>query len=271
MSASLAENTLVSPWDAIADSYDSVFTDSLIGRAQRSAVQRQALETFRTGDHILELNCGTGADAVFLGSHGISVDAFDESARMAATAAAAVRARSLGHAIRVSVLPTENIGMLPGPYDGAFSNFSGLNCVRDLAGVVRELARLLRPGAPALLCFSTRICAWEVAWHMAHGNLSKAFRRLRMGGVTAELAPGAFVHVQYPTVRSLRETFAPHFRLCQVTGIGVAVPPSYIEHVARRHPRFLQAAEAFDARMACVPFLRVIGDHMLLRFEKRQP
>ena len=33
------------------------------------------------------------------------------------------------------------------PFDGAFSNFSGLNCVQDLSQVAGNLARLVKPGA----------------------------------------------------------------------------------------------------------------------------
>jgi 2-polyprenyl-3-methyl-5-hydroxy-6-metoxy-1,4-benzoquinol methylase len=51
------------------------------------------------------------------------------------------------------VLATENIESLDkeGLFDGAFSNFSGLNCVDDLAAVAQKLARLLRPGRLNLL------------------------------------------------------------------------------------------------------------------------
>jgi methyltransferase family protein len=56
-----------------------------------------------------------------------------------------------GYAARLDfrVLPTEALDRLEleSPFDGAFSNFSGLNCVEDLAAVARNLARLLKPGA----------------------------------------------------------------------------------------------------------------------------
>ena len=67
-------------FDALAERYDGMFTNSLIGRAQRDAVWSMAIRTFKCGDRILELNCGTGEDALFLAHHGITVLACDASA-----------------------------------------------------------------------------------------------------------------------------------------------------------------------------------------------
>ena len=41
-------------FDTLAEQYDDIFTNSLIGRAQRHAVWTVASQTFQRGDHILE-------------------------------------------------------------------------------------------------------------------------------------------------------------------------------------------------------------------------
>jgi ubiquinone/menaquinone biosynthesis C-methylase UbiE len=69
-------------FDRLAPSYDSEFTDSIIGRAQRNSVWKVLLRTFHAGDNILELNCGTGEDALFLAQHDISVFSCDASQAM---------------------------------------------------------------------------------------------------------------------------------------------------------------------------------------------
>ena len=73
-------------FDTIADQYDDIFTHSLIGRAQRNVVWEVLKKTFRRGDRVLELNCGTGEDATFLSKIGVSVHACDASERMIAVA-----------------------------------------------------------------------------------------------------------------------------------------------------------------------------------------
>jgi hypothetical protein len=108
-----------------------------------------------------------------------------------------------------------------------------------------------------------------MAWYLAHANTDKAFRRLNnKEGVTARLADGAFVRVHYPSVRSLARTFAPEFRMQSFKGIGVAVPPSYLEELAQRHPRLLQSCERADSWMGKCPGIRALADHVLLRFQR---
>src|SRR5579864_3034344 len=73
-------------FDQIAVEYDELFTDSLIGRAQRDAVWKVLTRTFKSNHNILELNCGTGVDAIFLGGKGVSIFACDASQQMIAIA-----------------------------------------------------------------------------------------------------------------------------------------------------------------------------------------
>lgn len=255
------------PFDALAESYDRVFTDSLIGRAQRDAVWRQLDTTFLPGHHVLELNCGTGVDALHLAARGVRVDAFDVSAAMIRVANRRLASGS-PLPVRFEVLATEDLGAIDSVYDGAFSNFGGLNCVQDLRQVAQNLARAVRPLGHVLLCLASRFCVWETVWWLAHGKPAKAFRRLHKGGTTAELSPGSVVHVQYPSVKELRRLFAPEFSLVAVHGIGLLVPPSYVEPHVGRFPSLLRGVARLDARLNSLPGLRVVADHVLLKLRR---
>lgn len=255
-------------FDAIAERYDDLFTESLIGRVQRTAVWREAIRVFQPGDRVLELNCGTGEDALFFAGKGISICACDASPGMIHQARARKDAEAPSSPIDFRVLRTEHIDSLATSekFDGAFSNFSGLNCVEDLTHTARSLAGLVRHGANLLLCVSTRYCLWEIAHYSSKGDLRRAFRRCR--GLAQVDLEGHSLPVHYPTLRSIREWFAPTFRLRAVTGIGVTVPPSYLEPWAQKHPGVLRTCEAMDRVVSRWHGLRVIGDHMLLHLEK---
>ena len=255
------------PFDALAESYDRIFTDSLIGRAQRAATWRYLDSTFLPGQRVLELNCGTGVDALHLAERGVLVDGFDASAAMIGVANRRLAA-SRRLPVRFEVLATEKLGAIDSAYHGAFSNFGGLNCVQDLRQVADDLARLVRPLGHLLLCLASRFCVWETAWWLAHAKPGKALRRLRKGGISAELSPGSVVHVQYPSVNALRRLFAPEFSLVAVHGIGLFVPPSYVEPYARRFPKLLGAAARLDARLSSLHGLRCVADHILLKFRR---
>ncbi len=43
--------------------------------------------------------------------------------------------------------------------------------------------------------------------------------------------------MSYPTLRELQTKFSPYFRLVSCRCIGVSVPPSYLEHIAKKHGR----------------------------------
>ena len=255
-------------FDGLAERYDGIFTRSLIGRAQRDAVWSVASQTFQRGNHILELNCGTGEDAFFLTRLGASVIACDASEKMIAVANRRRLLEAPRSPVRFEVLPTEQIiaAALFGPFDGIFSNFSGLNCVCDIAEVARQLATLVLPGSPALLCFSTRLCLWETPWFLMRGEAGKAVRRWR-GRATATLGRLA-IEVHYPTVRSLRKLFSPYFTLRSWRGVGIAVPPSYLELIVQHQPRLLRRLCAADQVICTWPVLRSVGDHVLLSFER---
>jgi SAM-dependent methyltransferase len=168
-------------------------------------------------------------------------------------------------------LATENIEVLEkeGSFDGAFSNFSGLNCVEDLPTVAEKLARLLRPGARLVLCMIGRFVPWEIAWYMAHGNPRRAFLRFKKVTV-GRIGEAAVVSVRYPSVRKLADIFVPGFRLTKMQGIGITLPPSYLEHWAQKFPLVLKRLASLDRRIGCLPLVRSMGDCVLLQFERRQ-
>ena len=256
-------------WDSIAANYDQVFPETVIGKVQRDAVWRDLDKAFQPGMRVLELNCGTGIDASHLAERGVQVMACDLSAGMIAAARRRVDSAGLAALVDLRVLPTEEIDSLTAeaPFDGAFSNFSGLNCVQDISRVARNLARLLKPDAKLLLCMVGRFSPWEMAWQLAHGSPGLAMRRFRRKPTTHVSAHGAF-SVRYPSVRDMTRMFAPEFRLGGWKGIGIAVPPSCLEPLARMPLSIIGELAKIDRYLSRVPVFRSMGDCMLLQFER---
>jgi 2-polyprenyl-3-methyl-5-hydroxy-6-metoxy-1,4-benzoquinol methylase len=263
---SASYSPVANAFDRVASSYDELFTRTAIGRAQRAQVWTQLLATFRRGERILELNCGTGEDARFLAQHGVSVLACDVSAAMIEVAESySVLAERAG-SIEYRQLANEKLFRLSPrvPFDGAFSNFSGLNCVADLQSVARNLASLIRPGGRVLICMWSRVCLAEIVWFLWRAQAKQAFRRFP-GKAVARLGDTA-IAVSYPTIARLRRTFTPWFRLESRRAIGLFVPPSYVESWARKNTNTLARLEKLDRMLASWPILRDIGDHVLLEF-----
>ena len=255
-------------FDRIAESYDDIFTHTLIGRLQRQVVWDVLASTFVKGQRVLEMNCGTGEDALFLGARGVLVTACDASAGMIEVAQRRKLQDESGGTVEFRVLANENLAELRGEclFDGALSNFSGLNCVEDIAQIADALGTLLRPAARLVICMSTRVCAWEMVWYLARGRARTAFRRTP--GHTVASVEGSVVPVWYPTLRQIRKQFAPWFRVRSVRAVGLFVPPSYAEGWAQRHKRVVSTCGKIDRMVGRLPVLRALGDHMLLEFDR---
>jgi SAM-dependent methyltransferase len=257
-------------FDAIAERFDDRYGAWLSVAAQRRAVRRALLRLFDVGASILELGGGTGEDASFLVEHGRRVLLTDPSPTMVRLAGA--KLRPLG-APEPKVLPAEWLGELASArsaeraplFDGAFSNFAGLNCVTDLRPMGEALTRLVRPGgAVALVVFGT--CApgeWVV--ELLRGRPRNAFRRMSRGDVAARLGGQQFT-VRYHREAELRDAMAPGFRLRAKVGIGVFVPPSAAEPWISRFPRVIGGMERADRLVE--RSLAALGDHVLYEFER---
>jgi SAM-dependent methyltransferase len=246
-------------FDSLASNYDKQFTSSPLGVLLRAAVHRRVDARFAAGDRVLEMACGTGEDAVHLGFRGIQVTATDASESMIEKARAKVAAAGLAERIETRRLAIEDLSSLSSPFDGAFSNFGGLNCVADLAGLGRTLGNLVRPGGVVLLCVMGPLVPWEWLKFLLRGEIGKAFRRLRRGGVEWR-----GITVRYPPPAALRRAFAPAFRPLRLSAVGALLPPTEWEPWATRHPRLLSTLARWERRLETVPPLPWLSDHYLL-------
>ncbi|HEU4651500.1 MAG TPA: class I SAM-dependent methyltransferase, partial [Croceibacterium sp.] len=191
-------------FDPLAGDYDRAFTASAIGLRLRAAVWRRTDRAFAPGDRVLELNCGTGEDAVHLAARGVRVLATDSSPAMLAVARAKAERAGLRGLVEFAEMPVEDLSGLPprARFDGVLSNFGGLNCVAELPGVARALAAVTRPGGRVLLCVMGPAAPWEWGWYLARGEPRKAMRRLARGGTRWR-----GLTIRYPSIAETRRAF----------------------------------------------------------------
>jgi SAM-dependent methyltransferase len=230
----------------------------------RRAVWTRCAARFAPGSRLLEMNCGTGEDALWLARRGVHVFATDASPVMLQVAQEKLAATQAGALVRFRRLAWEDLASLEeGPFDGLLSNFGGLNCVADLRAIARPLARKLRPGAVALLCIMGPAVPWEWLWFLARGNPSRAFRRLRRDGTQ-----WSGMTVRYPSIGTARRAFAPEFRALRVSAIGALLPPPYTEKWLGRYPRALALLDRMERRLETKPPLPMLADHYLLEMQR---
>jgi SAM-dependent methyltransferase len=262
-------------FDAIASTFQARFGAWLSVAAQRRPVRAALLEEFPSGGRILEIGGGTGDDAAFLAERGYNVLLTDPSPTMVDLA----RRKLAPLGSEAAMVAAEEMEDFAGRYlstreplhqptfDGAFSNFAPLNCVTDLTPFARGLARLLRPGAAAMLVLFGTCCPSEMIVETLRGRPQLALRRLKRGVVPARLAKREF-QVVYHRAPEIKRAFAPWFVLEKRIGIGVAVPPSAAEPWISSHPRLLTCMERTDRVLG--PALPMLGDHVLYQLRRRE-
>jgi len=253
------DSSEASAFDGKALDYDAEFTSTALGQELRARVWERLAVVFAGRQRILELGCGTGEDAVWLARAGHRVIAIDASAEMIRVARGKAAAAGCAERIEFHCLPMESLEDLyfEGRVDGVFSNFGAVNCVADLAGLSRTLARRVQTGAPLVFVAMGRYVPWEWAWYLARGDTRRAFRRLAKAGTAWR---GLTIH--YPTPGALARTLAPQFTARRRAALGFALPPSYAAGWLDFSPRalaFLSALERATSR-----FTAPLGDHYIL-------
>ncbi len=256
----------VSAFDEMAASYDESFTRTAVGQRLRAMVWSRLSNTFRATQRVLELGCGTGEDALWLGRNGIEVVATDASARMIEVASQKLGHQKHGARVVFQCLPMEDLERLPGepPFDGSFSNFGAINCVADLPKLIADVARRLVPGARLVWVVMGRHVPWEWIWFMARGDLALAMRRYRRGG-----AEWRGLKIAYPTPKQMAAVLMPHFKVVRVSPLGWALPPTYAAGWLDRSPSALTALARLETLAHDCPALARMADHYILEAQIR--
>src|SRR5688572_948004 len=114
------------PFDHIAPTYDSVFTQSAIGQLQRKQVWQYVEKVVPglKGFEMLELNCGTGEDAILFGEKGFNILATDISQEMLNITQKKIEQFSMQHRISSHYLDLESFNetLFDKKFDLIFSN-----------------------------------------------------------------------------------------------------------------------------------------------------
>ncbi|MBC7871706.1 MAG: class I SAM-dependent methyltransferase [Chitinophagaceae bacterium] len=257
-------------FDPLALRYDNDFTYTQIGQILRSRVHARLETYFRAGDHVLELGCGTGEDALYLAERGVNVIATDTSEKMLVAARGKVGENPL---IKVEYLDLQSVGatrrVAPTTLlDGVFSNFGPLNCLSDWKPLAAWLAEQVKPGGVVMLGVMSPFCVWEIIWHGVHGDFKVATRRLRKNTIFQPEDSVISITVSYPTIRRMTRDFSPYFECIHLESLGLFLPPSDVFAVIEKRPRLLKLLLTFENAFARIPPLALFADHYWIEFRR---
>jgi ubiquinone/menaquinone biosynthesis C-methylase UbiE len=253
-----------------SDFFDELYSSNGIIQYKRKRVRELLLRHLKPSGDILELNAGTGEDAVFLAGLGHRVHATDISSGMQNKMVEKAALHELNGSITHEICSFTALDGLKnkGPFDCIFSNFAGLNCTDALDRVMAEFDDLLRPGGIVVLVMFPRFCLWETLLFLK-GKFRTATRRFFSSkGRKANINGVSFTCWYYPP-GYVKNQLKGKFSLLEVEGLCSLVPPSYIEKFPEKYPKaYAYLCGAEDRLKSKWPW-KYIGDYYIISFRKK--
>jgi ubiquinone/menaquinone biosynthesis C-methylase UbiE len=155
---------MAADFDHTAHNYDQDFTSSPIGKVQRDLVFKSLESCFLISNQtkVLEINCGTGEDALHFGELGANVLATDISEKMVNVARQ--KTADLDN-VSCQVLDINALAEFEPDkkFDLIFSNFGGLNCLSEteLLSFFKNATQKLEKDGVLALVIMPNFCLWE--------------------------------------------------------------------------------------------------------------
>jgi len=253
-------------FDSLAGQYDELFGNNAIIARLRQKIYSTIDFLVRPPARILDINCGTGTDALYLADKGFTVIGVDLSTRMIAEAASKSVQRPNVRFVEGSFEKLSDLEA--NEFDLVLSNFGGLNCTDNLSGVAGQVAARLKPGGYFVAVIMPSFSLWETVAYGYRGRFGEAFRRIRSNGTETQFYGNRF-KVYYFTPRKVAHTVAAHFTVIETYSLNVFSPPPHAWRIAARFPGLTAISERIDDLLCHVPLLRSIGDHNVLVLRKK--
>lgn len=256
-------------FDKAANNYDTTFTNTVIGKAQRNLVYHHFSKILQKKQPktILEINCGTGEDAIWLAQQHFQVTATDASEKMIAVA----KSKTQFNNLNFDVLDCTEIAQkyAPNSFNLVFSNFGGLNCLssNELKLFFENASQVLTSKGELIVVIMPKNTLWEQLYFIIKGKFSEAFRR-KKEYATANI-DGEKVTTYYYNPSDIEQLASTGFTIGTKFPVGFFIPPSYLEPFFKSKPRLVDFLNRLEKRITTFSFLSQYADHYIIHLQKK--
>jgi ubiquinone/menaquinone biosynthesis C-methylase UbiE len=204
----------------------------------------ELVERYATGKDVLEVGCGTGLILDRVARFASRAHGIDLSGGMLAHAAA--RGLAVAQA-SATALPIATASV-----DVAYS-FKVLAHIPDIAGTLREMARVVRPGG------------WVLAEFYNARSLRRLVKALKPPTPVSEQTHDEHVYTRYDDARAIRSYLPPELDWVDTRGIRVITPAAKVLELPVLGP----AVRWAEHRLADLPGARDVGGFLVAVCRRR--
>lgn len=257
-------------FDAAAVDYDKQFSHTFTGLGQRNAVWKHLNLIFENHPkktlNVLEINCGTGEDAIYLAQLGHQVLATDISPKMIEVAQSKLE-DNLSVNLSFNVLDINSLELINDKFDVVFSNFGGLNCLspNQLIVLSEKVKQILLPNGVFIAVIMSRKCAWEQLYFLAKRNKIQQKRRLKKNAIEINV-DGQTVPTWFYNPKECIDLMRNQLSFQMVKPIGIGFPPSYLSSLFEKKPVLKGIAHTAEFFFSNSSALANRADHFLITF-----
>jgi len=250
--------------------FDELYSSNPIIQYKRQRVRDHLLQWLKPNSKVLELNAGTGEDAIWFAQQNHTVHATDISKGMQEKLVEKVGQYKLQSQVTHELCSFTGLQNLhnKGPYDLIFSNFAGLNCTGELDKVLQSFSPLIKPRGMVTLVILPRFCLWETLL-LLRGEFKTAFRRFFSSkGVKAHIE-GEYFTCWYYNPSYVTKNMKDSFEVLSVEGLCTLVPPSYLENFPIKRPSLFNWLKKKESKWKTKWPCKSIGDYYIISLRKK--
>lgn len=258
-------------FDSASEEYDYTIRHNFINtwtRRRSIAILRKYI---RPDDTLVEIGCGTGAEALEVSEWVRTLVATDVSQRMIDLVKMKVRAKGLEGKVLPARLAASELqrvhGLLEGRKVHVVYSFNGaLNCELRMGDFVDKLYELLEPGGFFVCSIRNTLCLSEMVLHAAVFQFHRATPRKKQPIMVS--VGGMDIPSTYYSPRSFLEFFRPRFSTREVVALPGLLPPAYLNDYYLRVRGITSALERLDTILSGRFPVNRTGDQTLFVLQK---
>jgi len=264
-------STVQEAFDSASEEYDFTISHNFINTWIRKRSIRELLQLVKSRDVLLEIGCGTGAEAIQISRNVSQIIATDISQGMLNLLRQKIMAKKLENILPVQARAA-NISSVASLVDGgkvriAYSFNGALNLEPDIDRFPLELCRILESAGYFVCSVRNIFCLSETMAHAAVLQIDKIAPRKKQPTMVS--VGGIDIPAFYYSTSLMSRLFKPYFRLRKMVGLPAFLPPAYLNDYCIRFRPVTSVLERLETVLAeSFPFNR-LSDQTLFVFQRR--